>query len=172
MFNPFKRKKKEAAADHVRRGIPTAEVVPRVASTVTTRIVESTPIPPPPATSPPLPPQPIPLPPQAVPIPSGQAIVEPEPLSEPEPEIEPALPGPDVLPAHTAEADAKFAGKTAEELCDVDASIPVEEMRKRLAELFTRHNRAASSFDLELRAEAEIMLRAIVTLREKYVELL
>jgi hypothetical protein len=48
--------------------------------------------------------------------------------------------------------------------------MPPDEIRAKLAKLFLRHNRAASSFDLDLHAEAEIMLRAIVTVREKYLE--
>ena len=150
MMNLFRKRKKKSRSDKevVRKGIPTSDETPRIASTVTTRLADGTPIPEP---------QPEPEP-------------EPEPIPVPEPEPAPILPGPDVLPTHTAAIDAKFAGKSPEELCEIDASMPVEEMRSRLAKLFTRHNRAASSFDLELRAEAEIMLQAIVTLREKYIE--
>ena len=151
MFNPFKRKqkKKKAPARQARRkGIPTADEVPRIASTVTTRLADGTPIPEPPV----------------APEPEPQAI-----LVEP-PAPEPAPPGPDVMPVHTAEIDARFAGKTPEELCGIGPAMPVDEIRARLAKLFTRHNRAASSFDLDLRAEAEIMLQAIVLLREKYIE--
>ena len=139
---PGKRKKPE------RKGIPTADEQPRIASTVTTRLADGTP----------------------APLPDPEPEPEPEPILVAEPEPAPVLPGPDVLPPHTAEIDAKFAGKSAEELCEIDPAMPVDEMRQRLAKLFVRHNRAASSFDLELRAEAEIMLQAIVSLREKYIE--
>lgn len=150
MFNPFKRKqkKKTPVQQPLRKGIPTADEIPRIASTVTTRLADGTPIPEP---EPPVEPEP-----QAI-------LVEP-------PAAEPALPGPDVFPVHTPTIDARFAGKTPEELCNVEPTMPVDEIRARLAKLFTRHNRAASSFDLELRAEAEIMLQAIVLLREKYIE--
>ena len=148
MFNPFKRRKKKPVQPPLRKGIPTAGEIPRISSTVTTRLADGTPIPEPEPE-----PQPIPVEPAAVAPPAGSE-----------------LPGPDVLPVHTAASDARFAGKTPEELCGVDPSMPVDEIRARLAKLFTRHNRAASSFDLELRAEAEIMLQAIVTLRERYVE--
>jgi hypothetical protein len=145
MFNPFKRKKKQPPGAPVRRGIPTADEVPRIASTVTTRLADGTRIP----------------------------EVPPEPEPEPQPilvgEPEPAPPGPDVSPVHTRAVDARFAGKTPEELCGIDPSMPADEIRARLAKLFVRHNRAASSFDLELRAEAEIMLQAIVTIRERYI---
>ncbi|MFT4549163.1 MAG: hypothetical protein ACI9MB_003134 [Verrucomicrobiales bacterium] len=148
MLDFFKKKKKPKSVKKKRRrkGIPTADEQPRIASTVTTRLADGTQIP-----------EPDPEP-------------EPEPILVQEPEPEPALPGPDVLPAHTEAIDAKFAGKTPEELCEVDVSMTIDEIRSRLAKLFTRHNRAASSFDLDLRAEAEIMLQAIVTVREKYIE--
>ena len=147
MFSLFKKKKKSAGnREPDRRGIPTADEQPRIASTVTTRLADGTPIP--------------------IPIP----IPEPEPLPIPEPLPEPSLPGPDELPIHTAKIDARFANKAPEELCGIDATMTADEIRARLAHLFTRHNRAASSFDLELRAEAEIMLQAIVSLREKYIE--
>ena len=98
-------------------------------------------------------------------------MVKTQPLvEEPQPTPEPEPPGPDALPPEVDEVAAKFAGQSAEELCGVDASMPEEEIRRRLAKLFTRHNRAASSFDLELRAEAEIMLQSIVSVREKYIE--
>ena len=148
MFSLFKKKKKgRSGAKPVRKGIPTADEEPRIASTVTTRLDE-----------------------HGAPIQKPEPDVEPGPEPVPEPEPEAVLPGPDELPVHTATVDAKFAGKTPEELCEIDASMKVDEIRERLAKLFRRHNRAASSFDLELRAEAEIMLQAIVTMREKYVE--
>lgn len=148
MFSLFKRKKKPARNRPPRHGIPTAGEKPRIASTV--RLIDGALIP--------------------DPQPEPEAEAEAEPIPVPEPAPEPALPGPDELPVHTAEIDAKFAGKSPEELCKIDPTMSVDEMRARLAKLFTRHNRAASSFDLELRAEAEIMLQAIVTVREKYIE--
>ena len=42
-----------------------------------------------------------------------------------------------------------------------------EEVRERLAQLYRRYNRATSSLDASLRAEAEEMLDAIVAIREK-----
>ena len=45
-----------------------------------------------------------------------------------------------------------------------------DQIRKRLAELFRRHNQAEASLDPELREEARIMLDAIVVCREKYVD--
>lgn len=150
MLDFFKKKKKDKPGKKkpVRKGIPTADEQPRIASTVTTRLADGTP----------------------APEPEPEFDPEPEPVPAPEPEPAPSLPGPDVLPVHSAEIDARFAGQSPEDLCGIDPAMPADEIRQHLARLFARHNRAASSFDLELRAEAELMLQAIVTLREKYVE--
>jgi hypothetical protein len=43
-----------------------------------------------------------------------------------------------------------------------------EQLRERLAHLYQRHNRAASSLDPQLREEAEFMLETLAGLREKY----
>ena len=140
MLNFFRRKNK-----HQRKGIPTADEKPRIASTVTTRLSEN-----------------------GIPIPDPEPEPDPEPVLVKTPEV--ILPGPDVLPTHTSEIDAKFANKSPEELCGIDITMTADEIRSHLAKLFTRHNRAASSFDLELRAEAELMLQAMVSLRAKYLE--
>ncbi|MEI6535854.1 MAG: hypothetical protein WCN98_10975 [Verrucomicrobiaceae bacterium] len=57
-----------------------------------------------------------------------------------------------------------------EELCGINAKMPRDEMKKHLAALYRRFNRAASSLDASLRAEAEMMLDAIVMVREKYFD--
>ena len=44
-----------------------------------------------------------------------------------------------------------------------------EKIREHLAMLFRRHNRAASSLDDKLRTEAELMLDAIVAVRERHL---
>ena len=54
-------------------------------------------------------------------------------------------------------------------LCGVDKSMPKEEIHEKLAVLYRRHNRAASSLDAKMREEAEIMLEAIATIKEKYL---
>jgi len=56
-----------------------------------------------------------------------------------------------------------------EELCDIKPGMAREEIREHLAMLFRRHNRAAASLDEKLRSEAEVMLDAIVAVREKYL---
>ncbi len=43
-----------------------------------------------------------------------------------------------------------------------------DQVRGRLAMLYRRHNRATSSLDAKMRAEAEKMLGAIVLVREKH----
>jgi hypothetical protein len=65
-----------------------------------------------------------------------------------------------------------FARKTPsispEELCGVTSAMNKEQIRSRLAMLYRRHNRATSSLDAKLRDEAERMLTAVVTVREKH----
>lgn len=64
-----------------------------------------------------------------------------------------------------------FGKMTPEALCEIDPeTMDRDEIRKKLAALYKRHNQAASSLNPELREEAEQMLDAIVHCREKYVE--
>ena len=61
--------------------------------------------------------------------------------------------------------------RSPEEMCDLDpTTMDRDAIRAHLAALYRRHNAAAASLDTELRAEAEIMLDAIVACREKYIE--
>ncbi len=57
--------------------------------------------------------------------------------------------------------------KSPEQLCGITAKMTKEEIKVRLALLYRRYNRATSSLDNKLRAEAESMLDAIVSVREK-----
>ena len=75
-------------------------------------------------------------------------------------------------------AKQKWASKAAESLdpkaspeilCGVNRSMAREEIQEKLAVLYRRHNRAASSLDAKMREEAEIMLEAIATMKEKYL---
>lgn len=61
---------------------------------------------------------------------------------------------------------APLAGPTPEEICGIAPRMPKDQIRQRLALLYRRYNRAASSLDPKLRHEAERMLDAIVTVRE------
>lgn len=58
---------------------------------------------------------------------------------------------------------------TAEELCGVTSKMGKDEVRQKLALLYRRYNRATSSLDAKLRSEAEVMLDAIVAVREKVI---
>ncbi len=55
-----------------------------------------------------------------------------------------------------------------EELAGITAEMSTDQIRERLAKLYQRHNRAASSLDPQLREEAEFMLETLAGLREKY----
>lgn len=58
-----------------------------------------------------------------------------------------------------------------EELCGINpTTMTRDEVRKHLAILYRRHNSAVSSLNPDLRAEAAIMLDAIVECRERYVD--
>jgi hypothetical protein len=76
--------------------------------------------------------------------------------------------------ADKGKADTKAQGpakapakKSPEELCGITPKMGKEEIREKLAVLYRRYNRATSSLDTKLRAEAEEMLDAIVAIREK-----
>ena len=56
-----------------------------------------------------------------------------------------------------------------EDLAGITPGMTPEQIRERLAKLYQRHNRAASSLDPQLREEAEFMLETLAGLREKYV---
>ncbi len=61
--------------------------------------------------------------------------------------------------------------RSPEAVCGIDPKkMSRDEIRKRLAELFRRHNQAEASLDPELREEARVMLDAIVVCRQKYVD--
>ena len=65
-----------------------------------------------------------------------------------------------------AKAPAKKQ-QSPEELCGITSKMGKDEIREKLALLYKRYNRATSSLDTNLRAEAEEMLDAIVAIREK-----
>lgn len=58
--------------------------------------------------------------------------------------------------------------RTPEELCEVNAKMPKDQISARLKLLYRRFNRSASSLDPKIRAEADKMLNAIVLVREKH----
>jgi hypothetical protein len=67
----------------------------------------------------------------------------------------------------TAKVPAPRPQPTPEDLCGITPKMSKDEVRQRLAVLYRRYNRATSSLDAKLRAEAEEMLDAIVAIREK-----
>lgn len=81
-----------------------------------------------------------------------------------------AKPGEKPQPVVSKPAPPKSAPKkqqTPEEMCGVTPKMNKDEVRERLAFLYQRYNRATSSLDAGLRAEAEDMLDAVVMVREK-----
>ena len=64
-----------------------------------------------------------------------------------------------------------FGRMTPESMCGIEPQVmDREEIRKTLAQLYSRYNQAAGSLNPDLREEAERMLEAIVHCREKYVD--
>jgi hypothetical protein len=67
-----------------------------------------------------------------------------------------------------AKAGEKLNVKEAPEvLCGITPGMSTDEIAEKLATLYRRHNRAASSLDPQMREEAEAMLEAIATAKEK-----
>ena len=70
-----------------------------------------------------------------------------------------------------AEVGGIFSRMTPEGMCEIDPkTMNRDEIRRRLAALYKRHNHAAGSLDRTMREEVEVMLDAIVHCREKYVD--
>lgn len=88
----------------------------------------------------------------------------PLPVEPFKPELNPvsaSLPAPAAVPVT----------RSPEEMCEIDPETMDRDMiRAHLAVLYRRHNAAAASLDADLRAEAELMLDAIVACREKHIE--
>ena len=57
--------------------------------------------------------------------------------------------------------------QTPEELCQITAKMSKDQIQAQLKLLYRRYNRSASSLDSKIRSEADQMLTAIVTVREK-----
>ena len=84
--------------------------------------------------------------------------------------VEPVTPVMDPVSA-SLQAPSATLTRSPEEMCEIDpATMDRDAIRAYLAALYRRHNAAAASLDTELRAEAELMLDAIVACREKYIE--
>ena len=92
--------------------------------------------------------------------PEAKAPVRPEQKPKLPPKAAPGKPAP-------APAAAKKKPQTPEEICAITPKMSKEEVHERLAFLYKRYNRATSSLDAALRAEAEEVLDAVVAVREK-----
>jgi hypothetical protein len=57
-----------------------------------------------------------------------------------------------------------------EDLCGITPDMTQEQISAQLAMLYRRHNRAASSLEAHLRAEAEVMLDMVARMRQKYLK--
>ncbi len=57
--------------------------------------------------------------------------------------------------------------QTPEELCQITPKMSKDQIQAQLKLLYRRYNRSASSLDSKIRSEADQMLTAIVTVREK-----
>jgi hypothetical protein len=57
--------------------------------------------------------------------------------------------------------------QTPEELCQITPKMSKDQIKAQLKLLYRRYNRSASSLDSKIRSEADQMLTAIVTVREK-----
>lgn len=66
-----------------------------------------------------------------------------------------------------ARAPEKKVPASPEELCGISAKMTKDEIGTRLKLLYRRYNRGASSLDQKVRHEADMMLDAIVAVREK-----
>lgn len=97
--------------------------------------------------------------PAAAPEAKTPAKVEQKPKLPPK-----AAPG---KPAPAPAAAPKKKPQTPEEMCGIMPKMSKDEIRERLAFLYKRYNRATSSLDAGLRAEAEEVLDAVVMVREK-----
>jgi hypothetical protein len=112
--------------------------------------------------------------------PAAAKTVEPAPTPEPattkksgknQAPAAPATPSADSVKQQWQSKSGKKLNtkESPEELCGVNKSMTKAEIEDRLAVLYRRHNRAASSLDPVMRDEAEAMLEAIATIKEKYV---
>ena len=100
---------------------------------------------------------------------SRQQAAAPSETAAPAPAAaKPKASGKSEAPLKTMEPPGAKSNLSPEELCGIDAKMNKEAIRERLKLLYARFNRAASSLDEKTRKEADAMLDAIVTVREKH----
>ena len=99
--------------------------------------------------------------------PPAAVVVEPKAKTP----AKPAEPAADTVKQKwaTKAAETLDPKASAETLCGVNKSMAKEEIKEKLAVLYRRHNRAASSLDAKMREEAEVMLEAIAAMKEKFL---
>lgn len=74
----------------------------------------------------------------------------------------------DKVGAAKPQAPAVSPTASPEELCGITPKMSKDQIRGQLKLLYRRYNRGASSLDAKVRGEADRMLDAIVTIREKH----
>ena len=100
------------------------------------------------------------------------AALDPVPQAYAPAAVEPVTPVMNPVSA-ALQAPSGTPAPSPEEMCEIDpTTMDRDAIRGHLAVLYRRHNAAAASLDAELRAEAELMLDAIVACREKFIEVL
>ncbi len=109
---------------------------------------------------------------------SASAKQRPQPAAKPAPQ--PSAPVPPASGAKPGSLLDKVGGAakpqppavrpnaSPEDLCGITAKMSKEQVRDQLKLLYRRYNRGASSLDAKVRSEADRMLDAIVTIREKH----
>ena len=102
----------------------------------------------------------------AVPVTGGAAAAVKSSLDDPPAAV---VPSPKEKWEHDA-TQTLSRQSPPEELAGLTSDMTPAQIRERLAKLYQRHNRAASSLDPQLREEAEFMLETLAGLREKYVD--
>jgi hypothetical protein len=76
-------------------------------------------------------------------------------------------PAPQARPSKSAAPKSRIPTGTPEERCGITQGMTKSQIANQLKLLYRRYNRAASSLDAQTRQEADIMLDAIVQVRDK-----
>jgi len=90
--------------------------------------------------------------------------------SLPDSDLKQQPPLPEVQKTEIDDPLATLKAMTAEDICGLREGMTYDELDTLLKMLYRRHNRAASSLNDTKRAEADIVLDAIVEIRQRYLE--
>lgn len=101
---------------------------------------------------------------QAKPAPAAATPVNHAPAES----LKPVVPAPKAAAKAVVPQQPAVAKQSPEQLCGIAGKMPPDQIQARLKLLYRRYNRSASSLDSKLRGEAEVMLDAIVQVREKH----